>query len=67
MNLQVVQLYMKWPKTSVPVPQIQLVGFERVPVRVNVEQTVHFSIQPHQLAVWWDDKTGWQTPSGREF
>ena len=57
---------MSWPETSIPVPNMQLVGFERIPLSVGKETKVEFTIEPHNLQVWLDDTTGWGTLKGND-
>ncbi|KAJ6655616.1 hypothetical protein lerEdw1_004968 [Lerista edwardsae] len=49
---EVVQLYLGWGSSSVPVPRWQLVGFRRVPVPVNRPVKVLFQVSYKQRAVW---------------
>ncbi|KAG8451444.1 hypothetical protein GDO86_003597 [Hymenochirus boettgeri] len=51
---EVVQVYMSWSDASVPVPDRQLVGTERVNVPVGNSVKVSFSVLPMQRAVWTD-------------
>ena len=55
---------MSWPSTQVLVPKLQLVGFERVPIRVNSEERMEFMITSQNLAVWIDDSSGWGIING---
>ena len=65
-DFQVVQVYMSWPSTvNVPVPKLQLVDFERVQIADHYEVRVTFFIKPEQMAVWMDDSTGWDIPTGK--
>ena len=57
---QVVQVYVSWPaNASVPVPKLQLVGFQRVRVDVGKTVDLKFTIVPDQLRVWISDTVGW--------
>ena len=49
---------MAWGNSSLPTPQLQLVGFERIALEKEQEDTVKFVITAEQMAVW-DDKLGW--------
>ena len=55
--LQVVQVYVTWPKTSLPAPNIQLVAFGRYFVGSGRGVSCAFRVSVEQLAVW-DDSTG---------
>jgi beta-glucosidase len=52
---EVVQLYIRDDECSVPAPQLHLEGFRRVHLIPGQRQTVTFTIQPRQLAVYDDD------------
>lgn len=62
--MQVVQVYLSWSKSAVPVPRWTLVGFERVTVPVNNSVEVNFVVTAEQMAVWMDDKTGYVVQAG---
>jgi len=48
---EVVQLYVRDVEASVPVPRLELQGFERINLVPGEKQTVEFDITPNQLAV----------------
>ncbi|XP_075764705.1 uncharacterized protein LOC102460632 isoform X2 [Pelodiscus sinensis] len=49
---EVVQLYLRWAQSSVPVPRWQLVGFRRVPVAAGRAAKLLFQVPPARRAVW---------------
>jgi len=49
-----VQLYVKTPNATVPVPIVRLADFERVPLNVNEEVTVTLTISPDFHSVVYD-------------
>ncbi|XP_074832174.1 uncharacterized protein LOC142001137 isoform X2 [Carettochelys insculpta] len=49
---EVVQLYLRWAKASVPVPRWQLVGFRRVPVAAGQAAKLLFQVTYAQRTVW---------------
>ncbi|KAM9320137.1 uncharacterized protein PAF06_004614 [Gastrophryne carolinensis] len=51
---EVVQVYMSWSSASVPVPQWQLVGIQRVTIPAGKSVTVMMAVLPRQRAVWTD-------------
>ncbi len=62
---QVVQVYMSWLNVSTPIaPKITLVGFERPHLVVGKTITVIFTVTSEQMAVWVDDKTGFEVVPG---
>lgn len=63
-RVQVVQVYLSWTKSSVAVPRWTLVGFERVTLAVNSPVKLNFVITGEQMAVWFDDKTGYSIQPG---
>ncbi len=52
---EVVQLYLKTPDASVPVPLKSLQGIKKVSLNPGEEKTVDFIIEPQQMAVYYDD------------
>ena len=52
---EVVQLYLKTPDASVPVPLKSLEGIKKVSLNPGEEKTVEFTIDPQQMAVYYDD------------
>nr|XP_060640561.1 thermostable beta-glucosidase B-like [Anolis sagrei ordinatus] len=58
---EVVQLYLRWGKASVPVPRWQLVGFQRVLVPQGQAVKVPFLLSFSQRAVWAGE---WQLEPG---
>ncbi|XP_067675775.1 uncharacterized protein [Haliotis asinina] len=60
---EVVQVYISWDNASVPVPQRQLVAFERVTIAANALQVVTMTVSAESMAVWVDN-TGWVIESG---
>ncbi|NXG42039.1 BGLD glucosidase, partial [Psilopogon haemacephalus] len=49
---EVVQLYLRWEQSSVPVPRWQLVAFRRVAVPAGQETKLSFQVVAEQRAVW---------------
>ncbi|XP_077989175.1 uncharacterized protein LOC144443528 [Glandiceps talaboti] len=49
---EVIQLYISWNDASIPVPQQQLVGFNRTEMQPNQSISVSFTIVPHVMAVY---------------
>lgn len=58
---QVVQLYLRWEQSSVPVPHWQLVAFRRVAVPAGREAKLLFQVTAEQRAVW---AQGWHLEPG---
>ncbi|NXR10035.1 BGLM glucosidase, partial [Semnornis frantzii] len=58
---EVVQLYLRWEQSSVPVPHWQLVAFRRVAVPAGQETKLSFQVVAEQRAVWAQD---WQLEPG---
>jgi beta-glucosidase len=58
---EVVQLYVRYPSSSVPRPMQELKGFERVRLAVGETRTVRFRLSARQLAYW---DAGWQVEEG---
>ncbi|KAF1500390.1 putative beta-glucosidase D, partial [Eudyptes chrysocome] len=52
---EVVQLYLRWEQSSVPVPRWQLVAFRRVAVPAGRETKLSFQVVAEQRAVWAQD------------
>ncbi|XP_072741041.1 uncharacterized protein [Ciconia boyciana] len=52
---EVVQLYLRWEQSSVPVPRWQLVAFRRVAVPAGRETKLSFQVAAEQRAVWAQD------------
>lgn len=50
-----VQLYLRWEQSSVPVPRWQLVAFRRVAVRAGQETKLTFQVVAEQRAIWAQD------------
>jgi len=61
---EVVQVYLAWTTSKVPVPKWTLVGFERPFIKVNTPVTLSFTVTSEQMAVWMDDKTGFAIQPG---
>ena len=62
---QVVQVYMSFTNTSVPIPERQLVGFSRESLAKGEDRSVSFDISGEQMSVWMSDSTGWGILTGR--
>lgn len=58
---QVVQLYLRWEESSVPVPRWQLVAFHRVAVPAGRETKLFFQVTAEQRAIW---AQGWHLEPG---
>jgi len=52
---EVVQLYVRDVRASVPVPRLHLEGFQRIHLRPGQKKTVRFTLKPEQL-VCYDDR-----------
>ncbi|XP_064327612.1 uncharacterized protein LOC135316806 isoform X2 [Phalacrocorax carbo] len=52
---EVVQLYLRWEQSSVPVPRWQLVAFRRVAVPAGRETKLSFQVVAEQRAIWAQD------------
>ncbi len=63
--VQVVQLYIRWQNASVPVPSIQLSGFERRTVRAGKREVFRFQLTPETFQVWALDNSGFTVESGK--
>lgn len=61
---EVVQIYMSWTNASVPVPKLQLSGFQRQLLKVKVTATFTFVITSEQLAVWISNAEGFRVELG---
>ncbi|XP_028393522.1 probable beta-D-xylosidase 6 [Dendronephthya gigantea] len=51
---EVTQLYINWPKATVPVPQMQLVGVKRTFLEASQSIELSFTIEAAQFAVYTD-------------
>lgn len=60
---EVTQVYISWVNPSVPMPKIQLAGFQRTSLKVKESDLLKFTIQPKQLAIW-DDHKGFIVKEG---
>lgn len=49
---------MSWPESSVPLPKIQLVGFERLFFDAGASMCTFFTVRAEQMAVWISDEIG---------
>ncbi|NXX34088.1 BGLM glucosidase, partial [Nicator chloris] len=58
---EVVQLYLRWEQSSVPMPRWQLVAFRRVAVLAGRGAKLFFQVLAKQRAVWAQD---WQLEPG---
>ncbi|XP_064897546.1 xylan 1,4-beta-xylosidase-like [Columba livia] len=58
---EVVQLYLRWEESSVPVPRWQLVAFRRVAVPAGRETKLFFQVTAEQRAIW---AQGWHLEPG---
>ncbi|KAM7083433.1 uncharacterized protein J5F26_013810 isoform 1-T1 [Ciconia maguari] len=52
---EVVQLYLRWEQSSVPVPRWQLVAFRRVAVPAGRQTKLSFQVVAEQRAIWAQD------------
>ena len=52
---EVVQLYVKDVQASVPVPRMQLQGFDRISLKAGETKTVTFTLKPQQMSCWTDE------------
>jgi beta-glucosidase len=62
---EVVQLYIKDEKSSLPRPEKELKGFEKIFLKAGEEKTVTFSINAGMLAFYDDKQAEWITESGK--
>lgn len=53
---EVVQVYISWLTTTEKMPNLQLVGFDRIFVPKGKTVIVNVTITPNNMAVWTDDK-----------
>ena len=61
---EVVQLYVQDEEASLPVPQLQLAGFNRITLAAGETQTVQFMLTPEQLS-FADESGEWLLETGR--
>jgi beta-glucosidase len=61
---EVPQLYLGDPGVSGEPPR-QLKGFDKVDLRPRQSQTVHFTLNGHDLSYWSDAANGWVVPDGQ--
>ena len=66
-GFQVVQVYLSWPNATVPVPILQLVGFQRVNIPKENTKTLVFVLTSKHMAVWLDSDKGFQVQKGIPF
>ena len=62
--IQVVQIYMSWTNASVPVPKLQLCGFQRQLLKVKDTAAFSFVVTPEQMAVWISNAEGFRVELG---
>ena len=60
---QVVQVYISWASTTEPMPQRQLVAFDRFFVGKGNSAEFKFVIKAEQMAVW--TEAGWVVQTGK--
>lgn len=65
MGDEVVQLYVKYPDTGIPMPLKQLKGFKRVTLRKGESQSVGFQMDSKELRVWNEKLKKFETPKGK--
>jgi beta-glucosidase len=58
---EVVQLYVRFPKSKVERPLKQLAGFERVSIPRGQTRTVHIPLKASALAYWDEARNAWST------
>ena len=56
---------MSWTRSSVPVPKLQLCGFQRQLLKVNETTTFTFVISAEQMAVWINGAEGFRVEQGK--
>src|SRR5450631_2291466 len=61
---EVVQLYVRFPKSKVERPLKQLCGFERVSIPRGQTRTVHIPLKASSLAYWDETRNAWSTEKG---
>ena len=61
---QVVQVYLSWVESAIPVPRWTLVGFQRVTVALSATHQLSFTITARQMSAWIDDSTGFDVQKG---
>lgn len=67
MAVQVIQVYLEWTNQSLPSPQRQLIGFERVFIPVGQGVTSHYDVTLEQISVWDDRSSSFVTLKGKWF
>lgn len=60
---EVVQLYVTHQRSSVPRPQEELKGFQRITLRPRERRTVEFHVRAKDLAYWDEKLPGWRVES----
>jgi len=60
--LQVIQIYISWPSTNLPVPKLQLAAFSRQTIAAGQHKLVNLAIAPERIAIWGDN--GWTYVKG---
>jgi len=61
---EVVQVYLSWVKSAVPVPRWTLVGFQRVTILLGSTHQLSFIVTAQHMSVWIDDSTGFDVQKG---
>jgi beta-glucosidase len=62
---EIIQLYIKDDKSSLPRPEKELKGFQKVFLQAGEEQTVTFAIQPEALQFYDDQQSAWVAEPGK--
>ena len=63
---QVVQVYIQWVDHAEVAPQVQLVAFERVSLKLGEKQSVTMELTDERMALWANDEDGFQVLPGRQ-
>ena len=64
---QVVQVYIQWVDHDEVAPQVQLVAFERVSLKLGEKQSVTMELTDERMALWANDEDGFQVLPGRQI
>lgn len=64
-GMEVIQLYIEDPESSVPRPIKELKGFEKVNIKANESVTVKFNIDKSALSYWDVNKDAWYAEPGK--
>lgn len=57
---------MSWLDASLPSPKLTLVGYDRVPLKVNETVTRSFVVRADQMKLWMNDNVGFKVNPGEK-